>query len=113
MVMEKYCNPERTITFAKPTTNIVNAFIMELPQVSGLPACAQSGLSYAVMAEVPRIHPSAFLARPVFQVASAGKRMVLFANQLVSSLCRSAPGMPVFTRRVFATQIEPRSLARR
>lgn len=46
-VMEKYCNPDRTITFSTPT-NTVNAFVMELAAVSYLAPCAQSGLSYAV-----------------------------------------------------------------
>jgi hypothetical protein len=51
-VMDKYCNPDKTITFATPTANKVNAFITELPQLSNLPSCAQSGLSYAVVGGV-------------------------------------------------------------
>ncbi|KAJ6438773.1 putative Vacuolar protein 8 [Purpureocillium lavendulum] len=48
-VMDQYCNPAKTITFATPTTNQVNAFITELAEISYLPQCAQSAISYAVM----------------------------------------------------------------
>lgn len=54
MVLDKYCNPDRTITFATPTENIVNAYITELSQTDYLAPCAQSALSYGVMGVVSR-----------------------------------------------------------
>ncbi|KAK2612502.1 hypothetical protein QQS21_001440 [Conoideocrella luteorostrata] len=50
--MAKYCDPDKTITFATPTANVVNAYITELSQMSYLPPCARSGLSYAVMGDM-------------------------------------------------------------
>ncbi|KND86297.1 hypothetical protein TOPH_09070, partial [Tolypocladium ophioglossoides CBS 100239] len=48
-IMDKYCDQAATITFSTPTANIVNAYITDLPQMSYLPGCAQSAISYAVM----------------------------------------------------------------
>lgn len=51
-VIDQYCNPDSTITFSTPTTNIVNAYITDLAQTDYLAPCAQSGLSAAVMGVV-------------------------------------------------------------
>ncbi|KAF4966207.1 hypothetical protein FSARC_6092 [Fusarium sarcochroum] len=48
-LMQKYCNQNKDITFFSPTTNIVEAYITDLPEMAYLPPCAQSGLSYAVV----------------------------------------------------------------
>ncbi|KAF5012052.1 hypothetical protein FDECE_1873 [Fusarium decemcellulare] len=48
-MMQKYCNQESKITFFSPTTNIVEAYITDLPELAYLPPCAQAGLSYAVV----------------------------------------------------------------
>ncbi|KAJ4270529.1 hypothetical protein NW762_002216 [Fusarium torreyae] len=48
-LMQKYCNQDKDITFFSPTTNIVEAYITDLPELAYLPPCAQSGLSYAVV----------------------------------------------------------------
>ncbi|UZP41149.1 hypothetical protein NXS19_008965 [Fusarium pseudograminearum] len=48
-VMQKYCNQDKHITFPSPTTNIVDAYITDLPELAYMPPCAQSALSYAVM----------------------------------------------------------------
>ncbi|CAG2015943.1 unnamed protein product [Fusarium graminearum] len=48
-VMQKYCNQDKHITFSSPTTNIVDAYITDLPELAYMPPCAQSALSYAVM----------------------------------------------------------------
>ncbi|KAF5137606.1 hypothetical protein E5D57_001385 [Metarhizium anisopliae] len=50
-IMDKYCHPESAVAFATPTANKVYASITEIPQISYLPSCAQSGLSYAVIGE--------------------------------------------------------------
>ncbi|KAF5025783.1 hypothetical protein F66182_2116 [Fusarium sp. NRRL 66182] len=49
-LMQKYCNQDKDITFFSPTTNIVEAYITDLPELAYLPPCAQTGLSYAVVA---------------------------------------------------------------
>jgi hypothetical protein len=51
-VLDKYCNPSSVITFATPTTNVVNAFITDLSETAWLPPCARTALSYAVMGMV-------------------------------------------------------------
>ncbi len=51
-IMDKYCNPAKAVAFPTPTTNVVNAFITELAEISYLPQCAQSAVSYAVMGDV-------------------------------------------------------------
>ncbi|GAO19188.1 uncharacterized protein UV8b_08283 [Ustilaginoidea virens] len=51
VVMARYCSLDEAITFPKPS-NVVNAYITELSQMSYLPHCAQSALSYAVMADM-------------------------------------------------------------
>ncbi|CAG9982499.1 unnamed protein product [Clonostachys byssicola] len=51
-VYTKFCNPDSTITFPSPTTNIVNAYITELSEMQYMAPCAQSGLSAAVMGQV-------------------------------------------------------------
>lgn len=51
-VMDQYCDPDATVTFSTPTTNIVNAYITELSELSYLAPCAQAGVSYAVMGAV-------------------------------------------------------------
>ncbi|RGP79655.1 hypothetical protein FLONG3_2209 [Fusarium longipes] len=48
-IMQKYCNQDKHITFSSPTTNIVDAYITDLPELAYLPSCAQSALSYAVI----------------------------------------------------------------
>ncbi|KAF4336379.1 hypothetical protein FBEOM_9745 [Fusarium beomiforme] len=48
-LMQKYCNQEKHIAFFSPTTNIVEAYITDLPELAYLPPCAQSGISYAVV----------------------------------------------------------------
>ncbi|OBS21184.1 hypothetical protein FPOA_07522 [Fusarium poae] len=48
-VIQKYCNQDKHITFSSPTTNIVDAYITDLPELAYMPLCAQSALSYAVM----------------------------------------------------------------
>lgn len=64
-IMDKYCHPESTVTFATPTANKVYASITEIPQISHLPSCAQSGLSYAVIGEVRFVlRPTAPSTRP-------------------------------------------------
>ncbi|KAL3962909.1 hypothetical protein ACCO45_004432 [Purpureocillium lilacinum] len=50
-IMDKYCNPAKAVAFPTPTTNVVNAFITELAEISYLPQCAQSAVSYAVMGD--------------------------------------------------------------
>ena len=50
--MKLYCDQDASITFSTPTTNVVNAYITDLPQLSYLPPCAQSALSEAVMGVV-------------------------------------------------------------
>lgn len=57
-VMEKYCDQAATVTFSTPTANIVNAYITDLPQMTYLPGCAQSAVSYAVMAAVRDQRPT-------------------------------------------------------
>lgn len=52
MVLDKYCHPDKTIAFSTPTANVVNAYITERPELSYLPPCAQTGVSYAVMGQV-------------------------------------------------------------
>ena len=51
-MMGQYCNPDVTVEFSTPTTNIVNAYITDLSQMAWLPSCASSALSGAVMQEV-------------------------------------------------------------
>lgn len=46
--MDQYCNPDKVATFATPTTNVVNVYPMEIPQVTYLAPCAQSGVSAAI-----------------------------------------------------------------
>ncbi|KPM43261.1 hypothetical protein AK830_g3241 [Neonectria ditissima] len=49
-MMDQYCDQDSmTVTFSSPTTNIVNAYITDLPEMDYLPPCAQSALSEAVM----------------------------------------------------------------
>ncbi|GKU01669.1 hypothetical protein FLAG1_03647 [Fusarium langsethiae] len=48
-VMQKYCNQDKHIAFSSPTTNIVDAYITDLPELAYMPPCAQSAISYAVM----------------------------------------------------------------
>ncbi|KAF4435306.1 hypothetical protein F53441_13539 [Fusarium austroafricanum] len=48
-LMQKYCNQEEHVTFFSPTKNIVEAYVTDLPELSYLPPCAQSGLSYAMI----------------------------------------------------------------
>lgn len=49
-VMDQYCNQESmTVTFSSPTTNIVHAYITDLPEMAYMPPCAQSAVSEAVM----------------------------------------------------------------
>lgn len=51
-VLDKYCHPDATITFATPTENIVNAYITDLAEMQYLPPCASAALSEAVMGQV-------------------------------------------------------------
>jgi hypothetical protein len=51
-VMQKYCNQDKHITFSSPTTNIVDTYITDLPELECMPFCAQSALSYAVIGVV-------------------------------------------------------------
>lgn len=48
-LMDKYCHQDKDITFFSPTTNVVEAYITDLPELAYLPPCAQSGISYAVV----------------------------------------------------------------
>ncbi|KFA74331.1 hypothetical protein S40288_03697 [Stachybotrys chartarum IBT 40288] len=88
MVLDKYCNPDRTITFATPTENIVNAYITELSQTDYLAPCAQSALSYGVMG-VPygRCPEDASLYAPCVCSKSGVADMV---SRTLSSLARSS-----------------------
>ncbi|WYZ38022.1 hypothetical protein EsH8_II_001528 [Colletotrichum jinshuiense] len=46
-VLSQYCNPDATVTFATPTTNIVTQFITNIAELSYLAPCAQSAVSVA------------------------------------------------------------------
>ncbi|RSL98900.1 hypothetical protein CDV31_012421 [Fusarium ambrosium] len=48
-LMDKYCHQDKDVTFFSPTTNVVEAYITDLPELAYLPPCAQSGISYAVV----------------------------------------------------------------
>lgn len=95
-IMDKYCHPESAVTFATPTANKVYASITEIPQISYLPSCAQSGLSYAVIGEVRLV------------LGRRGRRLM---KQNCSS-CPSAPGMRACTRPASATRTGPSWSAR-
>ncbi|KAK8150479.1 hypothetical protein G3M48_001687 [Beauveria asiatica] len=49
-LVDKYCHPDKTITFATPTTNIIPGVMSDVAAISSLPPCVQSGLSAAVNA---------------------------------------------------------------
>ncbi|KAJ6784479.1 hypothetical protein PWT90_05599 [Aphanocladium album] len=49
-LIDKYCNPAKTITFSTPTTNIIPGVMSDVAAISSLPPCVQSGLSAAVNA---------------------------------------------------------------
>lgn len=51
-LVDKYCNPDKTVVFATPTTNIVGGFMSDIAAISSLAPCVQSGLSAAVGAYV-------------------------------------------------------------
>ncbi|OAA78700.1 hypothetical protein LEL_05523 [Akanthomyces lecanii RCEF 1005] len=50
LLVDKYCHPEKTITFATPTANIIPGVMSDVAAISSLPPCVQSGLSAAVNA---------------------------------------------------------------
>ncbi len=52
LLVDKYCHPEKTITFATPTANIIPGVMSDVAAISSLPPCVQSGLSAAVNAAV-------------------------------------------------------------
>ncbi|KAK3186031.1 hypothetical protein K4F52_005255 [Lecanicillium sp. MT-2017a] len=47
-LISKYCTQDADISFATPTTNIVNQMVTEVPEFTYLPGCAQSGISEAL-----------------------------------------------------------------
>ncbi|OAA53141.1 hypothetical protein ISF_08982 [Cordyceps fumosorosea ARSEF 2679] len=49
-LVDKYCHPDRTITFSTPTTNIIPGVMSDVAAISSLPPCVQSGISAAVTA---------------------------------------------------------------
>ncbi|EGX87979.1 hypothetical protein CCM_09115 [Cordyceps militaris CM01] len=49
-LLDKYCHPDSTITFATPTTNIIPGVMSDVAAISSLPPCVQSGLSAVVNA---------------------------------------------------------------
>ena len=49
-VLDKYCNPDKTITFATPSVT-VDAYITDLPELSYLVPCARDVVSYAAGVE--------------------------------------------------------------
>lgn len=51
-LLDKYCHPDSTITFATPTTNIIPGVMSDVAAISSLPPCVQSGLSAVVNAAV-------------------------------------------------------------
>lgn len=53
-LIDKYCHPGKTITFATPTTNLIPGVMSDVAAISSLPQCVQSGLSSAVYAAVSR-----------------------------------------------------------
>ncbi|KAH8172368.1 hypothetical protein LIA77_06623 [Sarocladium implicatum] len=63
-VLKQYCNPDSTITFATPTSDVVQAYITELSEMQYLPKCAQSALSEAVMGHGSRCPEDASLYAP-------------------------------------------------
>ncbi|KAM3541087.1 hypothetical protein ARSEF1564_006022 [Beauveria bassiana] len=49
-LVDKYCHPDKTISFATPTSNIIPGVMSDVAAISSLPPCVQSGLSAAVNA---------------------------------------------------------------
>ncbi|TQV94392.1 hypothetical protein V2A60_002578 [Cordyceps javanica] len=49
-LVDKYCHPDRAVTFATPTANIIPGVMSDVAAISSLPPCVQSGLSAAVNA---------------------------------------------------------------
>ncbi|KAK1573880.1 uncharacterized protein LY79DRAFT_593674 [Colletotrichum navitas] len=47
-VLSQYCNPDATVAFATPTTNIVTKYATDIAEFSNMAPCAQSGVSYAL-----------------------------------------------------------------
>ncbi|PMB64454.1 hypothetical protein BM221_009843 [Beauveria bassiana] len=52
-LVDKYCHPDKTISFATPTSNIIPGVMSDVAAISSLPPCVQSGLSAAVNAANP------------------------------------------------------------
>ncbi|GKT51022.1 uncharacterized protein ColSpa_11203 [Colletotrichum spaethianum] len=47
-VLSQYCNPDVTVAFATPTTNIVTKYATDIAEFTNMAPCAQSGVSYAL-----------------------------------------------------------------
>ncbi|GKT57958.1 hypothetical protein ColTof4_09937 [Colletotrichum tofieldiae] len=47
-VLSQYCNPDATVAFATPTTNIVTKYATDIAEFTNMAPCAQSGVSYAL-----------------------------------------------------------------
>ncbi|OHE98240.1 hypothetical protein CORC01_06437 [Colletotrichum orchidophilum] len=47
-VISQYCNPDATVNFATPTTNLVTKYATDIAEFANMAPCAQSGVSYAI-----------------------------------------------------------------
>ncbi|KAK1718936.1 uncharacterized protein CLUP02_00061 [Colletotrichum lupini] len=47
-VISQYCNPDTTVNFPTPTTNIVTKYATDIAEFANMAPCAQSGVSYAI-----------------------------------------------------------------
>ncbi|KAK2041730.1 hypothetical protein LZ31DRAFT_633155 [Colletotrichum somersetense] len=47
-VLSQYCNPETTVAFPTPTTNIVTNYATDIAEFNNMAPCAQSGVAYAL-----------------------------------------------------------------